>query len=210
MPATSAEAIAISIPVHMATELARAKIEASKAADDIRVNLSSLAELAVDHVFLFNDVQQLVMKANDDLVLLINARIAEHKRVEEEKAEAQRERIRKEELQRIEDEKEAERLAAIQPEPVAEKPAEPVRTQQAPVPQSKPVQQAAKPTTTATAQAVQMQAEVFDLVALVQSVAAGQVPVTVLTVNWEALDALVETQGTSFNAAGVRLVRAAA
>ena len=193
------------------TELARAKIEASKAADDIRLNLGSLAELAVDHVFLFNDVQQLVMKANDDLVLLINSRIAEHKRVEEEKAEAQREQIRKEELKRIADEQEAERLAAIKPEPVVERATEPVRTQQPPVQQSQPVQQAAKPAAAATSQAVAvMQADVYDLEALVQAVAAGQVPVTVLTVNWEALDALVATQGDQFNVSGVRLVKVAA
>lgn len=192
------------------TELARAKIEASKAADDIRLNLSSLAELAVDHVFLFNDVQQLVTKANDDLVVLIKHRINEHKKAEEAKAEAQRAQIRNEELKRIADEQEAERLAAIKPEPVVEKAAEPVRTQQAaPVQQSQPVKQAAKPAATAT-QTVQMQAEVFDLDALVQEVAAGRVPVTVLTINWEALDALVAMQGTSFNAAGVRLVRVAA
>ena len=188
------------------TELARAKIEASKAADDIRVNLSSLAELAVDHVFLFNDVQQLVTKANDDLVVLIKHRIAEHQKAEDAKAEAQREQIRKEELQRIADEQEAERLAAIKPEPVVE----PAPVQQAPAQQSKPVQQASKPAASTTAQAVQMQAEVFDLEALVKAVATGHVPLTVLTVNWEALDALVEMQGTSFNAAGVRLVRAAA
>lgn len=190
------------------TELARAKIEASKAADAIRLNLSSLAELAVDHVFLFSDVQQLVGKSNEDLVTLIKFRIAEHKRVEDEKAEAQREQIRKEELKRIADEQEAERLAAIKPEPVVEPVAEPAPVQQAPVQQSKPAQQAAKPVTSAPAQA--MQAEVFDLEALVQAVAAGQVPVTVLTVKWEVLDALVAEQGASFNAPGVRLVRVAA
>ncbi|MCK3849970.1 YqaJ viral recombinase family protein [Pseudomonas sp. W2Jun17] len=190
------------------TELARAKIEASKAADAIRLNLSSLAELAVDHVFLFSDVQQLVGKSNEDLVTLIKFRIAEHKRVEDEKAEAQREKIRKEELQRIANEQEAERLAAIKPKP--EPVVEPAPVQQAPVQQSKPAQQAAKPVATATTQAAQMQAEVFDLEALVQAVAAGQVPVTVLTVKWEVLDALVAEQGASFNAPGVRLVRVAA
>ncbi len=192
------------------TELARAKIEASKAADDIRLNLSSLAELAVDHVFLFNDVQQLVTKANDDLVVLIKHRITEHQKAEDAKAEAQREQIRKEELARITQEQEAERLAAIKPEPVAEKAAEPVRTQEPPAQQSQPVQQTVKPAAAATAQAVQVQAEVFDLEALVQAVAAGDIPVTVLTVDWEALDALVAMQGDQFNVAGVRLVKVAA
>lgn len=192
------------------TELARAKIEASKAADDIRLNLSSLAELAVDHVFLFNDVQQLVTKANDDLVVLIKHRITEHQKAEDAKAEAQREQIRKEELARITQEQEAERLAAIKPEPVAEKAPEPVRTQQPPAQQSQPAQQTAKPAAAATAQAVKVQAEVFDLEALVQAVAAGDIPVTVLTVDWEALDALVAMQGDQFNVAGVRLVKVAA
>ena len=190
------------------SELARAKIAASETGDKMRANLATLVELAVDYTFLFNDIQQLVMKDNADLALLINARIADHKRVEDEKAEAQREKIRKEELQRIANEQEAERLAAIKPEPVVEPVAEPAPVQQAPVQQSKPAQQAAKPAASAPAQA--MQAEVFDLEALVQAVAAGQVPVTVLTVKWEVLDALVAEQGTSFNAPGVRLVRVAA
>ncbi|MFK7671938.1 YqaJ viral recombinase family protein, partial [Pseudomonas lundensis] len=38
------------------TELARAKIDASQTADSIRLNLTSLAELAADHAFLFNDL----------------------------------------------------------------------------------------------------------------------------------------------------------
>jgi len=33
-------------------------------------------------MFLFNDVQQLVMKANDDLVALIKVRISEHQKAE--------------------------------------------------------------------------------------------------------------------------------
>lgn len=74
-------------------ELARAKIEASRIADGIRVNQASLNELAANHKFLFHDAQELVMKANDDLVALIKVRINEHdqqqaelKRQEEEKA----------------------------------------------------------------------------------------------------------------------------
>jgi predicted phage-related endonuclease len=72
------------------SELARAKIDASQKADAIRLNLASLAELAVDHNFLFNDIQQLVMKANDDLVTLIKVRIDEHKKAEEDRLEKQR------------------------------------------------------------------------------------------------------------------------
>ncbi len=183
------------------SELARAKIAASETGDKMRANLASLVELAVDYTFLFNDIQQLVLKDNADLVLLINARINEHKKAEEVKAEAQRVKIRDEELARIAAEEKAK-----QPAPVVEPPAAaPVTAQKV----TSPAQQTTK-TAPATTQAVQMQAEVFDLEALVQAVAAGQVPLTVLTVNWEALDALVEMQGTSFTAAGVRLVRAAA
>ena len=77
-------------------ELARAKIEASRIADLIRANLKSLNELAIKHGFLFHDAQELVLKANDDLVALIKVRINEHdqqqaelKRQEEEKAQQQ-------------------------------------------------------------------------------------------------------------------------
>ena len=76
------------------TELAREKIDASQAADSIRLNLTSLTELAVDHTFLFNDTQQSVLKANDDLVSLTKVRISEHQKSENAKAEAQREQIR--------------------------------------------------------------------------------------------------------------------
>jgi hypothetical protein len=185
------------------TELARMKIDASQTADAIRLNLESLRTLAADHAFLFVDAQQLVMKANDDLVALIKVRISEHQKAEDQKAEAQREQIRKEELQRIEDEAKAKQVV----EPVAE-PA-PVVTP-API-KSAPAAQTAPKSVTATAhQAVNLQAEVFDLLDLVKAVAYGQAPISVLTVNWEALDAMVADQGQAFSMAGVRLVKAAA
>lgn len=103
-------------------ELARAKIEASRIADLIRANLVSLNELAVDHKFLFHDAQELVLKANDDLVALIKVRINEH-----ETQQAQ--------LKRQEDEK--AQLAAAQQqqvvEPVVEQPVKPAEEQAAPV-----------------------------------------------------------------------------
>lgn len=180
------------------TELARAKIAASQSADGIRLNLTSLAELAPDHAFLFNDIQQLVLKANDDLVALIKVRISEHQKAEEEKAEAQREQIRQQELQRIE--AEAKAKAPVEPAPVASP---------APVKAASPVQSASKPTTT-TAAPTNLQAEVFDLEELIKAVAYGQAPISVLTVNWENLDALVADQGNKFSMAGVRLVKVAA
>lgn len=69
-------------------ELARVKIEASRIADGIRANLKSLNELATAHAFLFHDAQELVLKANDDLVSLIKVRISEHDQAEAEKRRA--------------------------------------------------------------------------------------------------------------------------
>ena len=180
------------------TELASAKIEASQAADAIRLNLASLAEMAADYAFLFNDIQQLVMKANDDLVALIKVRISEHQKAEEQKAEAQREQIRQQELKRIEDEAKAK--APVEQAPVASP---------APVKAAAPAQSASKPST-ATATPVNLQAEVFDLESLVKAVAYGQAPISVLTVNWDALDAMVADQGSKFSMAGVKLVKVAA
>lgn len=96
------------------SELARAKVTASKIGDSIRSNLASLTALAADYTFLLNDVQQLVMKANDDLEALINA------------------------------------------------------------------------------------------------VAGGRTPISVMTVDWEKLDAMVAAQGNKFSMAGVKLVKVAA
>ncbi|KQM46423.1 Heme peroxidase [Pseudomonas sp. Leaf15] len=182
------------------TELARAKIDASQAADGIRLNLTSLAELAVDYAFLFNDVQQLVTKANDDLVTLIKFRISEHQKAEQAKADAKR----------IAEEQEAERLAAIKPEPVVEKVAtpEPIRTN--PVQAAATVGQATKPVTSHTVEQVALQANVTDFEALIKAVAYGQAPITLLLVNWEALDAMVAAQGSAFSMAGVTLSKATA
>jgi hypothetical protein len=149
------------------TELARAKIDASEAADSIRLNLTSLAELAAEHVFLFSDVQLLVLKANDDLVALIKVRISEHKNAEEEKAEATRKRIREEELQRIADDEKAKLAVAPVVEPAPVVTPEPVRAEPA-------VHQAAsKPVTAPATLAVNLQTEVFDLEALVKVAAYG-------------------------------------
>ncbi|NMX26223.1 Heme peroxidase [Pseudomonas lactis] len=182
------------------TELARAKIDASQAADGIRLNLTSLAELAVDYAFLFNDVQQLVTKANDDLVTLIKFRISEHQKAEQAKADAKR----------IAEEQEAQRLAAIKPEPVVEKVATPEPVRAAPVQAAAPIGQTTKPVASHTVEQVAVQASVTDFEALVKAVAYGQAPITVLLVNWEVLDAMVAEQGSTFSMAGVTLAKAAA
>lgn len=113
-------------------ELARAKIEASRIADGIRVNQASLNELAAEHKFLFHDFQELALKANDDLVALIKVRINEH---EEQQAQ----------LKRLEEEK-AQQLAAQQQQQVAE----PVIEQPVKVTEQ-PAQVAATPINTAAA-----------------------------------------------------------
>ncbi|MGU9857003.1 YqaJ viral recombinase family protein [Pseudomonas sp. LF245] len=182
------------------TELARAKIDASQAADGIRLNLTSLAELAVDHAFLFSDVQQLVTKANDDLVTLIKFRISEHQKAEQAKADAKR----------VAEEQEALRLAAIKPEPVVEKVATPEPVHATLVQTAAPVAQATKPVTSHVVEQVVLQANVTDFGALIKAVAYGQAPITVLLVNWEALDAMVAEQGSTFSMAGVTLTKAAA
>lgn len=105
----------------IATELARAKIEANAIAEAIEVNLASLRELADNHRFLFGDRQQLVLKANDDLVAVIKSRINEHEAEQAKKLEEQREQIRHEELAKIESKAKlaAQPLEPMQTEPVA-------------------------------------------------------------------------------------------
>jgi len=66
-------------------ELARAKIEASRIGDLIRLNIGSLNELAADHKFLFHDAQDLVLKDNEALIALVKVRINEHEQAEQKK-----------------------------------------------------------------------------------------------------------------------------
>jgi hypothetical protein len=120
--------------------------------------------------------------------------------VEREKAEAKR----------IAEEQEAERLAAIKPEPVVEKAATPEPVRATPIQTTAPVAQAAKPVSSQAVEQVTLQANVTDFEALVKAVAYGQAPISVLSVNWEALDAMVAAQGSTFSMAGVTLAKAAA
>lgn len=90
---------------------ANAKIATSQQADRVRANVAILGEHA-EHAHLFADrVALCASKAADDLRNLVAARIAEAKRVEEERLEQERERIRKEETDRIEREQAAARDA---------------------------------------------------------------------------------------------------
>ncbi|SEQ26998.1 Phage-related protein, predicted endonuclease [Pseudomonas sp. NFACC02] len=190
------------------SELARAKIDASQKADAIRLNLASLAELAVDHNFLFNDIQQLVMKANDDLVTLIKVRIDEHKKAEEDRLEKQRQQIREEEAKKLAD---AESAKLAEQNKAAEEAASALS---ASTPMSKP-QSAARVSTVAPSAKVppkpmKLEAQVTDLEALVKAVYEGRAPISVLTVHWGALDDLVHIHGEAFSMDGVVLQQVAA
>lgn len=90
------------------TELARAKIEASAIADRIQINLATLTELASDHKFLFADTSTIVLKAADDLTMLVKSRISEHQAAEAKRLEAEREKIRAEEAAKLQRQQEAE------------------------------------------------------------------------------------------------------
>jgi putative phage-type endonuclease len=92
-------------------ELARAKIEANHVADDIRINLKALQDLAADYRFLFHDIQSIAAKTADDFVALVKVRIQEHKEAEEKRREA--ERI---EAERAEEEKRRREEAEKQPQ----------------------------------------------------------------------------------------------
>ncbi|WP_223513895.1 YqaJ viral recombinase family protein [Pseudomonas sp. GL-R-26] len=118
-------------------ELARAKIEASRIADLIRTNLKSLNELAIKHGFLFHDAQELVLKANDDLVALIKVRINEHEQQQAElKAQEEAKQAKEAELLRNQEQQKLEAAASQQ--------------QLAPKEEEKPPVEAAPVTATAT------------------------------------------------------------
>ena len=87
----------------VATELARCKIEANAVADRISLNLVVMADHA-EHAFLFADLAQLVLKAPDDFVLAIQARIQAHVVAEAKRLDGERDRIRAEEAAKAETE----------------------------------------------------------------------------------------------------------
>lgn len=93
------------------TELARAKIAASSVSNEIYLKLKWYKEVAAGYGFLFNDLQQIIYKSDDDFKLLVSTRIEQHKQVEVEKLEAQRQQIAAEEKAKAEREA-AEKLKA--------------------------------------------------------------------------------------------------
>lgn len=122
----------------VATALANAKIEASAIADRIQANLTTLRELGADHTFLFSDTATIVLKAPDDLHLIVKSRIADHKAAEVVKEEATRVRIQAEEQAKAQAAADAEIAAAklaseeaiakaAQPAPIVVQPAQPMQ-----------------------------------------------------------------------------------
>ena len=101
-------------------ELARCKIAANEAADRIQVNLNTLRELASAHAFLFADTATIVLKQPDDLTILVKSRIAEHEAAEAQRLEAERERIRFEELAKLQRETAAQARAELDRQRAAE------------------------------------------------------------------------------------------
>ncbi|MGJ8524282.1 hypothetical protein R84981_003007 [Carnimonas sp. R-84981] len=82
-------------------EVARAKIEVTRAIEAVKSNEKLLAEQGDGYEFLFSDRDQLLIKAPDDLVATIKARIADHKEREEARLKAERERIQQEEARKV-------------------------------------------------------------------------------------------------------------
>jgi hypothetical protein len=102
------------------TTLANAKITADAASRAIRTNVAAFKDKAAGYEFLFADLGQIVNQAADHFALTVQARIDAHKAAEQRRIDAERERIRAEEVARIEREvreaaakAEAERVAAL-------------------------------------------------------------------------------------------------
>lgn len=104
-------------------ELARAKIEASRIGDGIRINIASFNELARQHGFLFQDAQSLVLKANDDLVALIKMRINDYEQAEQQKrddAEQARQQAEQQAAQQqVQEQPAAQQVTQAEPTPAA-------------------------------------------------------------------------------------------
>lgn len=128
-------------------ELAKWKVEINQVIDRVVPNLQYLRDNAEEYKILFSDAQQLVNQDPEPFQAIVKSRIADHKQAEEErleadrqriereakekaereaeaKAEAERERIRQEERAKAKAEEQAKREAekAAQPEPEPEHP----------------------------------------------------------------------------------------
>ncbi|RLM26536.1 hypothetical protein BIY29_05625 [Brenneria alni] len=84
------------------TALANGKIAADQLAADLRTKLAWIDANAAEYRALLADLQQLAAKPFDDFKLAVTARIDAHKKAEQARLEAERERIRREEATRLE------------------------------------------------------------------------------------------------------------
>lgn len=97
------------------TALANGKIAADQQAADYRAKLAWIDENAAEYRVLLADLQQLIAKPLDDFKLMVTARIEAHKKAEETRLEAERERIRQEEAAKLL----AQQQASAEPAPDA-------------------------------------------------------------------------------------------
>lgn len=79
------------------TELANSKAAANETANLVRANLKALDELAPEHKFLFNDLQNIVHEDHEPFTAIVISRVAQNKVEQEKRIEAERKRIRQEE-----------------------------------------------------------------------------------------------------------------
>lgn len=111
-----------SIDDKIATALANGKILVDRQAKDVRAKLDWINENAADHRALLADLQQLVAKPFDDFRLAVVSRIDAHKKAEEKRPEAEREKIREQEREKLT----AEAEQPVKHEPTAQAMATPV------------------------------------------------------------------------------------
>lgn len=102
------------------TELARVKIEASQVHLRMDANLRTI-DAQEAHAFLFNDVAALVLKAPDDLALLIRSRIADHEAKEAKRLEDERAKIRADEQAKAQRDADARAQETLRLERAAER-----------------------------------------------------------------------------------------
>lgn len=95
--------------------MANAKVELSTLAKRVGDNFATLEDNAYcEYKFLFSDWKDIAFKSCDDFLMLVKARIADHKEAENKRLEAQRERIRQEEEVKLRAEQEAKIKAETQ------------------------------------------------------------------------------------------------
>lgn len=86
----------------LSDEVARAMIEISCRAENVKINLAALKQQS-DYQHLFPDLHQVATKAPEDFAALVYNRVAECKSRDEARIEAERQRLVKEETRKAED-----------------------------------------------------------------------------------------------------------